>query len=148
MKIKQIKMAILNYTTKVDYHKTIGEITKVLVGHGAQKITVDYDNSGLPVALTFSVKMNESFIFFSLPARYEGVMKALEKAKVPKAFINKEQSVRIAWRIIKDWTEAQMAIVEAELAELSEVFLPYAVLPDGSTMYEKVKESGTQFLLK
>lgn len=141
-------MAILNYTTKINYHKTIGEITKVLVTHGAQKISIDYDLDGLPVALTFSISLNDIRMFFSLPARHSGVLNALQKAKVPSGFLNKEQSVRIAWRIIKDWVEAQMAIVEAELAEISEVFLPYAVMDNGQTIYEKIKEDGGKFLLK
>lgn len=36
-------MSILNYTTKVDVYKTIGEIQSVLVKHGARKIMQDYD---------------------------------------------------------------------------------------------------------
>jgi hypothetical protein len=139
-------MAILNYTTKIDYHKTIGEITKILVSHGASKISIDYDIEGLPVALTFSVLLNQNQMYFSLPARHAGVLSALQKAKVPNSFLNKDQSVRISWRIIKDWVEAQMAIVEAELAELSEVFLPYAIMEDGQTIYEKIKGGGTKFL--
>lgn len=140
-------MAILNYTTKIDHHKTIGEITKVLVDHGASKISIDYNTEGLPVALTFQVLMNETSILFSLPARFEGVLKAMNKSKIPKSFINKEQAVRISWRIIKDWVEAQMAIVEAEIAEISEVFLPYAVLDDGTVLYDRVKEIGSKFLI-
>jgi hypothetical protein len=40
---------------------------------------------------------------------------------------------RVAWRIVKDWIEAQMAIVEAGQAEMAEVFLPYATIEDGTT---------------
>jgi hypothetical protein len=43
----------------------------------------------------------------------------------------------VAWRIIKDWTEAQLALVQAGVAELAEVFLPYATHPQtGQTFYE------------
>jgi len=139
-------MAILNYTTKINYHKTIGEITKVLVSHGAQKISIDYEDNGLPIALTFSVTLNESMIFFSLPARHAGVLSALQKAKVPNAFLTKEQSVRVSWRIIKDWVEAQMAIVEAELAEISEVFLPYVITRTGQTLFKEIKANGNKLL--
>lgn len=140
-------MAILNYTTKIDYHKTIGEITKVLVSHGAKKIMIDYDYDQLPSSVTFSIVLNGNDIVFQLPARHQGVLNAMQKQKAPKNLLNKEQSVRVAWRIIKDWVEAQMAIVQSEIAELSEVFLPYAIMKDGKTVYEKMKESGTQFLL-
>ena len=66
--------------------------------------------------------------------------------KVPGSLKNKEQALRVSWRIIKEWVEAQMAIIEAGQAELSEVFLPYAVTKDGDTVYQKLK-SGNDFLL-
>lgn len=140
-------MAILNYTTKIDYHKTIGEITKVLVKHGAKKIMIDYDNDQFPSSLTFTIVLNNLEVVFQLPARYNGVLGAMKKQKVPNNYCNKEQSVRVAWRIIKDWVESQMAIVESEISEVSEVFLPYALLNNGQTVFEKIKESGTKFLL-
>ena len=52
----------------------------------------------------------------------------------------------MAWRIIKDWIEAQLAIVEAEQAEMVEVFLPYAQNPaTGKTLFEQL--SNDQFAL-
>ncbi len=56
------------------------------------------------------------------------------------------QAVRTAWRIVKDWVEAQMALVETKMASTTEVFLPYAIGRDGKTMFQKVVEN-PQFLL-
>lgn len=53
--------------------------------------------------------------------------------------IDKYADERVAWRIVKDWVEAQMALIESGLAELPEVFLPYAVKPDGRTVYDEFK---------
>jgi hypothetical protein len=39
-----------------------------------------------------------------------------------------------------------MAIVEAQLAEMAEVFLPYAITKKGNTLYKEVKESGMLML--
>ena len=48
-----------------------------------------------------------------------------------------EQARRVAWRILKDWVAAQLAIVEAEQAQMAEVFLPYAVESQtGQTMFQ------------
>ena len=58
--------------------------------------------------------------------------------KVPRRLVTDEQAVKVSWRIIKDWIEAQMALVEAELAELAEVFLPYAITKDGNTLYSQI----------
>lgn len=139
-------MAILNYTTKIDYHKTLSEISKCLSENGAKSIMIDYED-GIPTRLNFSIELNGNIIGFQLPARYQGVLNVMEKQKVTKSLLNKEQAVRVSWRILKDWVEAQMAIVESELAEISEVFLPYAITKEGSTLYEEIKGKQLGLLL-
>ena len=104
-------MAILNYTTKIDPITTIGQISQCLVKHGCRKIVTDFDDTGLPIGVTFWIEMNGMPIYFSLPCRWEGVLNALKNdKKVPRALLNKQQALRVAWRIINDWVEAQMAI--------------------------------------
>lgn len=140
-------MPILNYTTKISPNKTIGEIQEVLVAHGAKKIVCDYADDGTLSAVTFGLFMTDTMTFFSLPANYDGVLKAMAKdRKIPRSLITREQAVRIAWRILKDWIEAQCAIIEAGLAEMPEVFLPYAVTKTGNTLYKEIKENN-QLLL-
>jgi len=46
------------------------------------------------------------------------------------------QARRIAWRFIKDWVAAQMALIEAQQATLAQVFLPYAVVAGGGAMVQ------------
>ena len=140
-------MAILKYTTQINFHKTIGEITQCLVNHGAFKIVSDYKD-GIPISITFCLKMNENIIGFSLPANYEGVLKSMENnKKVAKNLCNKEQAIRVSWRIIKTWVEGQMAIVEAQLADMAEVFLPYAITDTGDTLYNKIKSGNEDILM-
>lgn len=135
-------MPILNYTTSIDAFKTVGEIQKVLVTHGAKSVNIDYDDDGNPSALTFMVELQGRFISFRLPNQWQGVRRALDgNRKVPKRLKTDAQAIRVSWRIIKDWSEAQMAIIEAGLAELPEVFLPYAVRSDGQTMYHALKDN-------
>lgn len=140
-------MAILNYTTQIDFEKTIQEITKILVKHGATKIVADYKDS-VPVGVTFCLILNGNLVGFALPANYDGVLKAMQKdGKVPRKLLTKEQALRVSWRIIKDWVSAQMAIVEAKLADVAEVFLPYAITKNGNTLYKEVKEGSGMLLL-
>lgn len=47
-----------------------------------------------------------------------------------------EQSERVAWRIIKDWVETQMAILESEMVQMDEIFLPYMLNSKGQTVFE------------
>lgn len=131
-------MAILNYTTTIKAEKTIMEIQQILVSHGATKIVTDY-SKGIPTSVTFCVELKGQIVGFSLPARYQGVLHAMKNdRKVPRRLVTDEQAVKVSWRIIKDWVEAQMALVEAELAELAEVFLPYAITKDGITLYNHI----------
>jgi hypothetical protein len=139
-------MPILNYTTSIDSEKTISEIQKCLVKHGAHKIVTDYKN-GLPYSVTFCLTINESMVAFSLPANFTGVLKAMKSDhKIPRHKCNEEQAQRVAWRIVKDWVEAQMAIVQAQLADVAEVFLPYAITKNGSTLYKEIQSSGMKLL--
>lgn len=139
-------MAILNYTTSINCEKSIGEIQKCLVKHGAHKIVTDYAN-GLPSAVTFCLTINDNTVGFSLPANYSGVLKAMKgDRKVPRSKCTDEQAQRVAWRIVKDWVEAQMAIVEAQLCDVAEVFLPYAITKSGTTLYKEIQGDGMRLL--
>ncbi|HEX8506914.1 MAG TPA: hypothetical protein VF630_16230 [Hymenobacter sp.] len=136
-------MAILNYTTKIAPSKTVGEIQGILAKAGCRKIVTDYDEQGEPSALTFMVPMQERPVYFALPCNREGVLKAMTRdRKVPRSACTPAQAQRVAWRIIKDWCEAQLAIIEAGQAQLAEVFLPYAVTADGHTLFKAI-DSGT-----
>lgn len=140
-------MAILNYTTKIDAVKTVGEIQEILAKHGAQSVSIDFVDR-LPVAVTFLINLNNDLIAFRLPSNHIGVYKTLCKDnKIENRYKTQEQARRVAWRIVKDWVEAQMAVIEAGLATLPEVFLPYAVVnASGQTVYESVSQSGMRFL--
>lgn len=138
-------MAILNYTTQIDASKTVGEVQRILARGNARQISVDYE-SGEPVALQFSIIYLEQPVYFRLPCNVEGVQKALVKARVPFRLQSKEQARRVAWRIIKDWIEAQLAIVEAKQAEMVEVFLPYAVDKSGQTFFQQFTENRQKLL--
>jgi hypothetical protein len=139
-------MAILNYTTSIDVHKTVSEVQRILARGGAQKTVVDHRN-GLPVALTFSIEVNGATMGFVLPCNSDGVLTAmLNDRKVPRRLCTDEQALRVSWRIVKDWVEAQLAIVASGMTDLAEVFLPYAITKDGSTLYRYMLGEGQRLL--
>ena len=126
-------MPLLNYTTKVDVYTTLGEIQRQLVRHGAKKILQDYDDDGHIIALTFAVDTPTGLRGVRLPANVDAVHAVLIRQKV-KA--DRDQAERVAWRIIKDWVEAQMAILESEMVQMDEIFLPDMVNNSGQTVFE------------
>ena len=144
-------MPILNYTTSINADKTVMEIQKILRKYAAQYVLIEYDGfQGYPVALTFTLSVRTSSeghtaeVNYRLPSNYRGVHKVLKGQKGAKK--TEEQAVRVAWRIIKDWLEAQMAIIESNQADLAEVFLPYAVTNTGQTLYQKFIENNQLML--
>ena len=131
-------MAILNYSTSISVDKTMSEIQTILIKHGASKIIFDYEQ-GIPTNLTFMCSFKGEIALFSLPCRFSGVLKVMTNEKVDSRYRNQAQAHRTAWRILKDWILAQMAIVEAEMAELPEVFLQYGVTRNGERLYDYIK---------
>ncbi len=139
-------MAILNYTTSIACEKTIMEIQKCLVKHGATKIVTDYTDQ-TPTAVTFCLILNGKLTAFLLPANYSGVLESMKSdSKIPRRLLTDEHALKVSWRIVKDWVEAQMAIVEAQLADVAEVFLPYAITKSGTTLYKEIESNGMLLL--
>ena len=134
-------MPILNYTTGIDPHKTVGEVAQMLAKAGATDVLMQYQN-GMPVGINFSIHA----VQFRLPCNYRGVHQALQNANVERRYRTEEQALRVGWRILKDWIEAQLAIIEAGLASTQEVFFPYALLPSGESIYEKAKANNFKLL--
>lgn len=136
-------MPLLNYTTKVNVYTTLGEIQQQLVKHGAKKIMQDYDNNGRISALTFLIDTPAGLRGIRLPANVNSVLAVLHRQNVKCDW---EQAERVAWRIVKDWVEAQMAILESEMVQMDEIFLPYMVNNSGRTLFEAYREN--QLLLE
>lgn len=136
-------MAILNYTTTIAVEKTLGEIMGMLVSHGANSIVTDYERQS-PIALSFVIKTQYGEREFCLPANIEHVYAVLVRqcntGKIARRYASREQSARVGWRIVKDWLEAQLAIIEAEMVTLDEVMLPYLRNDEGKTLYQVMSE--------
>lgn len=116
-------MAIKNYTTKVDVYTSIGEIQGALARHGATKIMIDYDN-GKPQAIAFGI---------DTPAAVDGTLRVFAAQKI-KA--DREQAEMTAWRNVRDWVLAQMAMIESCDVPMQQIFLPYMADDRGRTVYE------------
>lgn len=139
-------MPILNYTTSVSVDKSAQEIQKRLVAHKASHIMSEYDEAGLLSHIAFRINTPQGVLSYKLPANVDGVYGVLFP-KGKETMERRAQAARVAWRIVKDWIEAQLAIVQANMATTSQVFLPYAVTRDGSTVYEQFERGGMPMLL-
>lgn len=135
---------MLNYTTKVPAHQSIAEIGQILAKGGAKAVMHEYDDAGSIKALNFSMVFNGREIGFRLPASVEAInqiiidMQKADSRHVSKAYISRDHAVNVTWRVIKDWIEAQVAMIEANQVKIEQVFLPYAVTANGQTLYEHI----------
>lgn len=127
-------MPLLNYTTTVPVDRSLNEITKALLKAGATKMMQDYED-GEVVAVSFQVELQGQPISFRLPADWRSTQQVLKNDRVRH---DEAHARRVAWRITKDWVEAQMALLATKSVTLPQLFLPYAVDSKGTTLYEKI----------
>lgn len=68
----------------------------------------------------------------------DAVHSALIRQKIK---CDRDQAERVSWRIVKDWVEAQMAILESEMVQMDEIFLPYMLNGSGHTLFEAYRSN-------
>ena len=135
-------MKLADYSTVVDAAKTVGEIQAMLQAHGAKSVMVGYADKE-PVGLSFLIDLPQGDLSFRLPANIEKVAKVISSARIRGRYNignqekDKKQASRVAWRILRDWVRAQLAIIETEMVTLDQVFLPYMQVGEsGRSFYE------------
>ena len=142
-------MPILNYTTTIDAYKTVAEIEFILMKHDAKSVLKNYENGSI-VGLSFLIDTGKQQVPVKMPVKIDECLLVLqkEKKKNPKKQIKatRDQAERVAWRILKDWLEAQMALLDIEMVRFEEIFLPYIETAGGKTVFERIEEK--QFLLE
>lgn len=147
-----------NYTSNVPVETTIARIEKALAKAGATGVMKEYEN-GEVVSLHFEVfePTAQRRITFRLPANVPAVKEILASGvRRPRAATYRtlsteerisQQAGRTAWKIIQDWVEVQLSLIEMKQADVMQVFLPYAFNKlQGRTFYELAKGAGFKML--
>ena len=131
-------MPIKNYTTKVPANRSIEEIQTALVRHGAVGMIYEYEQgTGRISALKFILNVKGNNVGFTLPVNWRKFQDVLKLQEV-KRWNEDDYVYRVAWRNIRDWVLAQLALYETEIVELPQVFLPFATTKEGKTLYDMV----------
>jgi len=136
----------LNYTTKIPVRQTVSECSELLADAGAARVAIVYEDKQ-PVGLSFRLEMPSGWQDFTLPVNVPAMAAVLSRMKFPpktpeialKRYRAPGHAAEVAWRVVKDWLEAQLAIIAAEMASLDQVMLPYLQLANG-TLYEVVRD--------
>lgn len=131
---------------------TFDKIQKLLAENGAKKVMFDYDDDGHLEAISFALEINGQPVGFRLPALVENVVQIMyggedrygRAKKITPA--QREQAYKTAWANIRDWIDAQLALVKTRQVQLAQVFLPYMVMRGDKTLYDQVM-SDPKFML-
>jgi len=123
---------IKNFSTDVPVSRTVAEIEKMLTKYGATHIMKEYDGD-IPVMLVFAITTQHGKMGIRLPIRPERVLAVFKKQVNAHLLPNKywdgewavAQSHRVAWRVVKDWLDSQLAILSIDMVQLEEIFLSY-----------------------
>jgi hypothetical protein len=132
-------MPILNYTTTVASSRTVSQMQETLAKAGATTIAARY-NEGKAVGLSFTLMTVYGWRDFTLPVDTEAVYRVLVRQRVAPRLKTRDQAERVAWRIAKDWLEAQLAIVESQMVSFDQVMLPYMHVEGPKTLYQAYEE--------
>lgn len=138
-------MALKNYTSNDP--RLFERIQKALASK-AKQVMFDYSDDGKINGVAFTMEVKGQIIAFKLPARYENVERILYANRrstwKPLSQAQKDQAYKTAWANIRDWLEAQMALIETEMVKPEEVFLPYATDAGGQTLFERFETGNLQ----
>jgi len=145
-----------NYTSSVPVERTIMQIEKVLSKYDVMRVAKEYKN-GEVSALTFTVlnPVTNKELRVRLPANPAGVASALERQykvthtrKISDTALRtiQAQAARTAWKLMQDWLEVQLSLIEMEQAEFTEIFLPYFLVLKDTTYYQQLKQENFRAL--
>jgi hypothetical protein len=143
--------SIKNHTSSIPASTSMARIEEMLVVAGARDIHKSYDGFGTCNAMIFVMVVPNipQPLFFKLPAKVDQCRKALweqylKTVKKPSKVMEetiKNQAARTAWKIMHDWVELQLSLIQLEQLEPMEAFLPYVYNRDTQqTFYEHAKE--------
>ncbi len=126
-------MPIKNYTTTIDAEKSVSQLQDLLRKKGARRVLVDYDEKGRPEAVAFELELAQpEGVPFRLPFQIRARPEAMKRClwadeDVPRRYRTLEQAERVAWRLVYNWIDVQMAFVEAGQAAMAEPLLGFAI---------------------
>lgn len=125
--------------------QSLSKIQKNLVDHGATGFMYEYEKgTGRIESLKFLIEVQGNKVGFALPVNWR-LFQAVLKEQNVRRYDEDDYCYRVAWANLRDWVDSQMALLETQMIELPQIFLPFVVNGKGQTLYEQIK--GNNFLL-
>lgn len=142
------KTKIKNYTSSVPVERTVSYIEQELVKIGVSHIEKNYDNGSI-TGILFSIDKPKR-IRFKIPADIDAafeIIKTIPEYRSKNEEWLKAQAQRTAWRLVYNWVEVQVAMVQLKQAQAMQVFLPYVYdAARDQTFFEKLNNGNFKML--
>lgn len=137
-------MPIRNYTSSVPAERSIAAIENKIVAFGARNISKNFHERRV-CALMFDLPFGDEWIHIKLPGNVDNAFEVLRRAKPPKTSAQRdnlrEQAERTAWKLMLDWVDLQMAMIELDQVKPLQVFMPY-MWNGQQTLFEIAESTG------
>lgn len=142
--MNKYRKALKGYTAgdprnKSDY---VSDIMDILSDFGADEVLTKYETvleQRFLKAIEFKVTIANQDIYYKLPIEWA---KTAEVLKQQKQYKNDLWSYKTALFNIREWLDAQLALIECHMVEIPQVFLPYMQTGSGKTVYEAIRDNG------
>lgn len=131
-------------TTTIAATKTIAEIQNWLMDIHSIKAFQAKVEDGQVVAVAFIMEVCGERVPFQLPAKTEAVFEYLQRKRSSRMRSkplavkkDREQALKVAWRQVLRWVQAQVSMISIGQIEAAEAFMPYAMISEDCTVYDR-----------
>ena len=136
--------ALYMETTKKDPEDTAAEIKKLLKKYGMTRFNETYKDGELEGCI-FAIDIMGRETAFNLPINWKPLWDRAQRGET-KYIKDELQAQRVAWRQVLRWIESQLALIDIEMAEFQEIFLPYIMIDSKNTLYQKMVKNNFKLL--
>lgn len=140
----------LNWTTEIAAQVTAQECVGMIAAHGARRVGLTFEGRQ-PTGIEFQIETRWGLRHYVLPVNVPATTAMLVKAakdgrivraggKSVASRTTPEHAANVAWRVMHDLLEVQIAVIEAGLADLERLMLAYQLVEPGKDMFDAVAE--------
>jgi len=140
-------MNLKNYTSSVPVDRSVMLIEHELVRAGATHIAKTYGKEKTLEGIIFQIMgPNGVPLTFQLPSKWDKVLELMTREiRRPRPGTEQrtiDQAQRTAWKILYDWVQIQISMIEIGKADAIEMFLPYLYdVTTDQTFYQRMRET-------
>lgn len=121
-------------------NRVFDAIEKMLIKHGARQIAYTYED-GLKTGILFTIQGKNSLLPIKMPVRIKNIEQVFKKDGVK---YKTEQPYKTGWKNVHDWIAAQLALLETEMVQMEEIFLPYILMNKDVTAFDYFSKNNYQ----